>query len=279
MDRSGEMTAIVLSGGGALGSVQAGAIEGLLAGGVRPDVLVGSSIGAANAAFLAADPTPERAAALSKLWRDTRSRDVFPVNPMRMARSLARGTPLFSREPLRRLLEAAIPYPRIEDAAVPLRIVATRYDDGEEVVFESGSVVDAILASTALPGVFGPMEIGGARYLDGGLADHVPICPAVEAGAAAVYIVAVGDGCPPPERRSVRSDLTHSLGLLLSRKARIDLEHLPEHHAALRVFRVPTPCASPTLRDLTRSRELVTVAREQAGRFLASDPLPDRLVA
>lgn len=136
------MNAFVLSGGANLGAEQAGMLEALLEAGIRPDVLVGTSIGAANAAFLAADPTLLRARALSALWRHVRSSDVFPINPLRIARTMLRGGALFPTDPFRRLIEREIPYRRIEDARVPLRIVATRFEDGSEAVFDAGPVVE-----------------------------------------------------------------------------------------------------------------------------------------
>lgn len=265
------MNAFVLSGGANLGAEQAGMLEALLEAGIRPDVLVGTSIGAANAAFLASDPSPERARALSNLWRGVRSRDVFPVNPLGIARAILRGGALFSVEPLRRLLEREIPYRSIEQAAVPLRIVAAAFDDGSEVVFDSGPVVDAVLASTALPGVFPPHEIGGRLHLDGGLVDQVPLQPALQTGACTVYVLSVGFPCPPPaDHRSARAVLMHSLGILLSQRIRLDGTYLPEHHPAVRVIQIPPVCTQVGLRDFSRTAALIDRAREQTAEFLDS---------
>lgn len=167
------MIAFVLSGGGSLGAVQAGMLEALLERDIVPGVLVGTSIGAANAAFLAAEPTLPRAQALSDLWRSLTSREIFPLGPVRTLRALFKDGSLFATAPLRRLIERNSPYSSIERALVPLRIVATDFVDGAEVVFDSGPVADAVLASTALPGVFPPHRVSGRLYLDGG--DHPEI--------------------------------------------------------------------------------------------------------
>jgi NTE family protein len=265
------MNAFVLSGGASLGAEQAGMLEALLEAGICPDVLVGTSIGAANAAFLAADPSLERARALSELWRRTRPREVFPLNPLGVARALLRTGALFPTAPFRRLLERALPYRRIEEARVPLRIVATRFDDGSEAVFDRGPVIDAVLASTALPGVFPPHEVEGQLYLDGGLADQVPIGPAVQAGADTVYVLSVGFPCPPPaNRRSPRAVLMHSMGILLSQRVRLDLDHLPSHDPALQIVQIPPVCTEVGLRDFSKAADLIARAREQTARFLAS---------
>ena len=157
------MTAFVLSGGANRGSVQAGMLEALLDAGIRPDLPVGKSIGAANAAFLAADPSPEQARRLSALWRRVQPHDVFPINPLRMARALVCGTGLFPTTGLRRLLQRELPCQTIQQAAAPLRIVAARLEDGAAVVFDAGPVVDAVLASAALPGIFPPHRCESSR--------------------------------------------------------------------------------------------------------------------
>jgi NTE family protein len=267
------MNAFVLSGGANLGSVQAGMILGLLESGIRPDLVVGTSIGAANAAYLAADPTVARAHDLCRVWRGLRSRDIFPIRPLRAIRSVARGGAFFSPESFWRLIEREVGYARMEDARIPLRIVATRFSDGAEVVFERGSVRDAILASTALPLVFPPHEIGGELYLDGGLSDQIPLQPAVDAGADHVYVLSVGFPCPPRAHRSPRAVLMHSIGILLSQRMRAhsgDLFARP----GLEIVQVPPVCAEAGLRDFSQSSSLIDQARDQTLRFLAGERCP-----
>jgi len=269
------MNAFVLSGGANLGAVQAGMLEALFEAGAAPEIIVGTSIGAANAAFIAGDPTLKGARALSEIWRDVRPREIFPIRPVRITRALVHGDALFPVEPWRRFLETNISYGRIDEAKIPLRIVATHFEDGRPAVFESGPVIDAVLASTALPGVFPPHEVDGRLYLDGGLADHVPITPAVEAGADTVYILSVGFPCPPPPGHpSARAVLLHSIGLLLSQRIRLDGDHLPQHNPALRIVQLPPVCAQVGLRDFSRSAELIASARSQTAAFLESGAAP-----
>lgn len=265
------MNAFVLSGGANLGAEQAGMLVALLEAGIRPDVLVGTSIGAANAAYLAADPSLERARALAELWRNVRPRDVFPLNPLGITRAIVRGGALFPTDPFKRLMQREIPYRAIEDSKVPLRIVATAFDDGSEVVFESGSVVDAVLASTALPGVFAPHEIGDRLYLDGGLVDQVPLGPAIAAGACTLYVLSVGFPCPPPRNhRSARAVLMHSVALLLSQQVRFDGDHLPSHHPDLRVIQIPPVCSQVGLRNFSQAPAMIKRARRQTAAFLSA---------
>jgi NTE family protein len=268
------MNAFVLSGGANLGSVQVGMFQGLIDAGVCPDLIVGTSIGAANAAYLAADPSPARAEDLADIWRRLRSKDIFPLNPLRALGALARDGALFSPEPLRRLLISELGFDRIEEAAVDLRIVSTRFADGAEVVFDRGSVADAVLASTALPAIFPPHNIDGDLYLDGGLSDQIPLQPAVAAGADRVYVLSVGFPCPPPiDHRSARAVLFHSIGILLSQRIRVHSSELFAR-SGLEIIQIPPVCTEVGLRDFSRSSSLIDQARDQTLRFLTGRGCP-----
>ena len=267
------MIAFVLSGGGSLGAIQAGMLEALLERDIVPDALVGTSIGAANAAFLAADATLPRAQALSNLWRSLKTRQIFPLGPVRTFNALRRDGSLFPTAPLRRVIERHSPYSRIEWADIPLRIVATDFVDGTEVVFDSGPVADAVLASTALPGVFPPHRVAGRLYLDGGLVDHVPLAPAIAAGADTIYVLSCGFPCPPhADHHSARSVLAHSMGILLSQRIRVDVQRVPQNHHDLKVISLPPVCSHSGLRDLGRAASLIDRARTQTRLFLAGQP-------
>ena len=267
------MIAFVLSGGGSLGAVQAGMLEGLLERHIVPDVLVGTSIGAANAAFLAADPTLPRTRALSQVWRSLDPKELFPLGPIRALRALRDGGSIFSTAPLRQLIERHTPYTDIERAAVALRIIATDFADGSEVAFGSGPVADAVLASTALPGIFPPHRISDRLYLDGGLVDHVPLTPAIEMGADTIYVLSCGFPCPPDvDHRSTRSVLAHSMAILLSQRVRIDVRQLPDLHPELNVISIPPVCDRAGLRDLGRASSLIERARHQTRLFLSGQP-------
>jgi NTE family protein len=120
-------TAFVLSGGGSLGAVQVGMLDALDARGFRPDVLIGTSVGALNAAYIGAHGFDGAAVdGLATTWRGLRRANVFPVDPIRQAMALAgRRASLCSRRPLRRLVEANLPIKNLEDARIPLHVVTT----------------------------------------------------------------------------------------------------------------------------------------------------------
>jgi NTE family protein len=258
--------AFVLSGGGNLGAAQSGASLALLERGITPDLVVGTSAGAINAAHLAGRPNLDGARELADLWSATRSRDIFrlPRNPISLIRRL-RGDALYDNAGLRTLLEGHLPFGSIEDAEIDLRIVATDFETGLESAFHSGPVVDAVLASTALPGLFPPVRIGDRLYVDGGIADNVPISPAVGAGAKEIYVIHVGFNCPLDRPRAL-DVLWRSIGLLLNRALAQDIKRFS---AKADIIVLPTLCVPPTpIWNLGHSRFLIAESYRTVGAFL-----------
>lgn len=190
--RRRDKVAIVLSGGGPLGALQIGALRALFEHGIRPDIVTGTSVGALNAASLAFDPTPEGVAEMERQWRSLGEDDLFPGGRFRAswARMFVRGSKVFENSGLRRMIETTLgPTATIEDAMLPLGIVATDLETGAERVFTSGPLTNIVLASAAMPGVYPPVEIEGRMYTDGGVSNNVPIAPAVEMGATTLYVL------------------------------------------------------------------------------------------
>jgi NTE family protein len=185
-------TAFVLGGGGLLGAAEAGMARGLLEAGVVPDLVLGTSIGAINGAALAADPTPEAANRLVEMWAGLAADDVLGGSLLgRIGELLRTRTSLHSNSSLRRLLQEYLPE-RFEDLAAPFQCVAASVERASEEWFSEGPLIDPVLASAALPGVFPAVEIDGEHYLDGGLVNSIPISRAVQLGADVVWVLHVG---------------------------------------------------------------------------------------
>ena len=188
-------TAFVLGGGGNLGAVQVGMVKALLEQGIKPDLILGCSVGALNGAAIAGDPTAAGADRLVAAWRGLRTGELFPNPGITSVMTLvrrgrhARG----NNGSLRRLVEEVATFRTFEEAAVPLQVVATSLTSGAERWFHSGPIVEPILASAALPAVFPPVEIDGELHVDGGVVDNVPIARAVELGAERIYVCHVGN--------------------------------------------------------------------------------------
>ncbi|HEX2499722.1 MAG TPA: patatin-like phospholipase family protein [Actinomycetes bacterium] len=185
-------TAFVLGGGGVLGAHEVGMLRALDEAGIRPDLVVGTSVGAINGVVVAADPHTA-AARLTEVWQDGVLREAFSESLLgRMAQLARTGTHLHSIEPLRRLLEDRLPVARIEDLAVPFQCVAACVEAAGARWFESGPLVPAVLASCAVPGLLPPIEIDGEHFFDGGLVHSIPVGRAVQLGAQVIYVLHVG---------------------------------------------------------------------------------------
>ena len=159
---------------------------------IRPDLVVGTSIGAVNGAFVAADPDGA-AGRLDDLWQGESLRMVFSETVLARAVRLARsGTHLHAIEPLRKLLAEKLPVEDFSDLRLPFHCVAASIEQATARWFSSGPVVPAIMASCAVPGLLPPVEIDSAHYFDGGLVDSIPVGRAVALGASIVYVLQVG---------------------------------------------------------------------------------------
>jgi NTE family protein len=185
-------TAFVLGGGGLLGAHEVGMLRALSEAGIRPDLVVGTSVGALNGAFVAADPL-RAAARLRRMWEGDEIRHVFSENLWGRAVRLVRsGTHLHSLEPLHRMLDTALPGKKFADLELPFQCVAASIETASARWFGNGPVVSAVLASCAVPGLLPPVEIGGEHYFDGGLVDSIPVGRAVTLGASTVFVLQVG---------------------------------------------------------------------------------------
>jgi predicted acylesterase/phospholipase RssA len=172
--RSG--TAIVLGGGGLLGAAEVGMLAALVDSGVRPDLIVGTSIGAINGAAIAADPSAAGVDRLTQIWREVAASGLFAGSLLRTVGTLARTrTHLHSNLALRRLLEKHLTVRRIEDLAVHFECVAASIERAAEHWFTEGPLVDAVLASAAVPGILPPVRIGHEHFIDGGIVNSIPV--------------------------------------------------------------------------------------------------------
>jgi NTE family protein len=264
--------AYVLSGGGNLGALQIGMLRALAERGIRPDLVVGCSVGAINGAALAEDPSLVGVGRLERLWRELDGKELMPSGILPRAVALTRrGEAIHDNEGLRRVLEEQLSARTFEDLAVPFQCVATDVIGVREVWFESGPLIEPILASAALPAVYPAVEIDGVRYLDGAIVDDVPMGRAVELGARTIYVLQVGAfSRPRPEPRRPLDVAIQSYWLARHHRFKRDLDAMPPD---IDVHLLPTG-QTPAMRynDFTRSAELVRVAYEATSDYLAGRP-------
>ena len=263
--------AFVLSGGGSLGAIQVGMLQALFEEGIQPDLLVGTSAGAVNAAWVAGCPGCDGVKELAGIWSGLRRNHIFPLNPWAGARGLlGRTNHVISNSGLRALLARHIPYQRLEEATIPIHVVATDLKNGHAVVLSSGPTVPALLASCAIPGVFPPVTVGRRELVDGGVADLTPIAAAIEQGATQVYVL-------PIAYPWLRQERANAIGMALQALARVVEQRLHvavaayQHAADIRLLpSIDAPGVSPA--DFSRTPELISRAYRVTRRYLSAKP-------
>jgi NTE family protein len=187
------MIAFVLGGGGHMGAYEVGMLRALLERGIRPDLIVGTSVGALNGAAIASDPTLEMVDQLRSVWLGADQEKVFGGSLLAGALNMFRSrTYLHSNRALADLIAGLVRASTFAELAISFQCVAASVERAAEHWFTEGPLVDAILASAAVPGVLPPVEIGGEHFIDGGVVNSIPISRAVELGATEIYVLHVG---------------------------------------------------------------------------------------
>src|SRR5262245_44304671 len=264
---------LVLSGGGSLGAIQVGMLQALYERGIAPDLIVATSVGAVNGAFVASrPPSVATAEVLGDIWRRIHRGEVFPRNlAAGLLGFLGRRSFLVPNTGLRRLLERHIEIERLEDAAIPLHVIAVDLKSGRERRLSSGDVIEAILASAAIPAVFPPIRWGGAELIDGSVANNTPISHAIELGATEIYVLPTGYACDlHAVPRGALGMALHALTLLIQQRLIMDIRAFRDR---ARLIVLPPPCpldVSPA--DFSHARELIEGALRDAREFLAATP-------
>jgi NTE family protein len=267
----------VLGGGGARGAAQVGVLQALFEAGVEPPAaLVGTSVGALNGASIAAYPSLAGTMMLREVWLSRQAAAVFQAHPLGVIISGLRrdGLNLMPQENVRRLLERAASLTGIttfETLRVPLAVVATDLNAGKPAVFRSGDLTPALLASTAIPGLFRSVRINEREHMDGGIVDNTPLDVAVADGAKevlAVSLMAGGEYEPTPN--SIPELIARTLQLALHHQMLSDYERLRERARTV-VF---CPITAPTATWVMRRDHVESVM--EASRAAAADLLRRR---
>jgi len=262
-------TAFVLSGGASLGAIQVGMLSALYERQIEPDLIVGTSVGAVNGAFIASRPfTQATTDELTEIWRRLGRGQVFPLNPLTgFLGFFGARRYLVPERGLRDLLVEHIEFARLEQTAVPFHVITTDVLTGSEVRLSWGPALDAVMASAAIPGVFPPVDWDDRHLMDGGIANHAPISDALELGAERIYLLSTGiasDLTEPPH--GALGMLLHSMSLLLMRRLQVEVELLADR-AELVVLPPPSrPGVSPI--DFSRSDELIQRGLEESRTYL-----------
>jgi NTE family protein len=214
----------VLGGGGARGAAQVGVLQALFEANVEaPVAIVGTSVGALNGASIAAFPSLAGTMMLREVWMSRPALSVFQAHPLGMLVSGIRRDQLsaFPQQNVRRLIDRAQALTGVttfEQLRVPLAVVATDLNAGKPAIFRSGPLTPALLASTAIPGVFPMVRIKDREHLDGGVVENTPLNIAIDDGAReilAISLMAGGEQEQPPA----------GFGELIARTLQLSLHH------------------------------------------------------
>jgi NTE family protein len=262
--------AFVLSGGASFGACQAGMLEALYVHDVRPDLLIGTSVGAINAAFIASrPPTASTARELQAIWRGLTRGQIFPANPLSAGLGLLgmrdHSVPVSS---LRKLVCSHLEVEFLEDAPVGLHVVATDVQSGEDVLLSNGPAVEAVLASAAVPGVFPPVPWSGRMLMDGGIINNTPISHAVTLGADQIVVLpAIGTTPLARMPRGAFAACLTAVSRAVNQRFAADVVRYAD---AAELIVLPSPALSGILpTDFARADELIREALTRARGMLA----------
>jgi NTE family protein len=274
--------AFVLPAGGSAGAAQVGSLLALLEAGIVPDVLVGCSVGALNATFLALDPTAAQVERLVQVWAGLTRARVFGSSWTRTLLRAAMGREhVYEPEMLRSLIRQFCPVFDLSDASIPVHVVSTDLDAGIERWWTAGAPEDVLYASACLPGLFPPAVLEGHRHVDGGVLDPIPVARAVALDARTIYVI--GDVVHP----TAPSGRLHALAVVLHAFAISRYARLPDPeamaHPGQEVIVLPgAPTRGIDLRDFSHterliheSHELTATRLQHLGRGRGDPPTPE----
>lgn len=259
--------ALVLSGGGSLGCVQVGVVEAPFERGLIPDMIVGTSVGALNPAWLARHATVEGVQRLKEVWASLKTGSIFTGGRRRaFLRMLLGRDYLYTNKGLRDLITRHMGDITFEDLSIPLFVTAANLDTGELAVLHQGPLVQALLASTAIPGVFPPVVIHGYTHVDGGILSNCSIETAWQQGASHIVVVE----CPypqPGDAYGIIGPISRALWVSLGRLCQLEVERFRARCPVLLLW-PDLDVETYKREDFTRTMELIGQAKEWAVDFL-----------
>ncbi|MFN8034976.1 MAG: patatin-like phospholipase family protein [Acidimicrobiia bacterium] len=259
-------TAFVLSGGGNQGVSQIGMLRALIERDIIPDVVVGTSAGALNGAAIAAEPTVDNLDRLAELWCSLQGTDVFPGSKLSRAWNvLRRDSHLFPNSGLAAVVYRSLSVRTFAELALPLRVIATDLDTGEEVVFAQGPLGPALLASAALPGVFPSIRHDDRMLVDGAVVNSVPLWHALAGPVDRVYVLNVSGSVADKAARSPLDVVLRAFAISRNQRFDLELRHAPPE---VDIMVLPRPIDPRDVFDFSGARALIDEAYRLTSRAL-----------
>ena len=276
------MRAFVLSGGANYGALQVGALDALLSYGIYPDIMVGVSAGAINAAWFATHPNLSGIEQLARIWCHIAPQVFRPLDQATMfVKLVLRRESVLPNAALQRFickfLPAEMRFGNISDPR--LYIVAARLADGAPRVFgddPDDRLLDGLMASTAIPPLLPPWRVDGTAYIDGGIVSNLPLQVAIERGADEVFALLNcpsfgGNGGDAPHEMSAVG--FHAISLMIDHQMEHEIEVAKRNpRTRLHLIRL-RPDADPGFWNFARAEELIADGRRTTQEYLAQERL------
>jgi NTE family protein len=275
------MIAFVLSGAGNRGPLEVGALRALLEQGITPDLVVGTSAGAINAGYLAAwGATVAATHNMQKMWAEVDTDDVYGENLLEILwRVKSKQNSLFSSNGMRRILTRAFPAEVKTFGQVKIKLYTTATDlrSSRLILFgddPQAPLLDAVMASAAVPGIHPPVNYQNLQLVDGGVVANVAASVAMDRGATSVYVINAGYGgeiINPAQ--GVIEVLANTLNTMMAQSLLADIDRarrdtrIDLHHIVVAGFR------GISFRDFSQGQAMVDYGYEKAKAYLAA-PAP-----
>ncbi|MCG3252770.1 MAG: patatin-like phospholipase family protein [Candidatus Heimdallarchaeota archaeon] len=263
-------TAFVFSGGASLGAVECGALKAIVEHGIQADMVLGTSVGSLNGAMYAFNPTIEGVKAIEDVWHNIKVWNVFSPSPITPILNITTfGLNLISSKNIRKLISDNLQFTRIEETKLPLYIIGTDIKCGEEVVFNKGLALEALMSSVAIPGAFPPQRMENCSIVDGGIVNNAPISTAVRLGAERVVVFPIGVPSADQEPKTVAEVIIRSFIFLLNRQLASDIQLYKDK---VELIIIPPPdCIDVGPHDFSKSKQLIEESYAKAKEWLENE--------
>ncbi len=266
--------AFVLSGGANRGALEVGALQSLVAHGLKADLVVGTSAGALNGAYYAGHPDAAGMQQLEQIWLSTTREEAFPGNQLTMAwRFLTGRDSLMDGSGLRQLVNRCLASdtPTFSHLKIPFYAVTADLISAQTIIFgdePDTPLVDPVVASASFPIVLPPVEIDGFQLSDGGVTAVVPIEVALQRGATELYVIDLEP--PTAKSEAVRGVLPIAMQTLVTslREQLIDdLRDVAKSGATLHHINI-TAFPDLDLFDFTQMQAMIDAGRIAMDTYL-----------
>ena len=257
-------TALILTGGGARGAVEVGAMK-IITALQKPDVIMGTSVGAINAAFYATGIQPSE---MEKLWEEVTSHLIFPIN-WQFLYLFTKIRSLSHPYHLKRFLKRNLPVKTFEECKIPLIINATEMQTGEQVIFREGNLIDAIMASCAIPPYYPPYAIKGKEYLDGGISAVIPLQEATKLQCRQAIIINTYHELQQSSFWNIFRVMNHAMHILMQSKLNLEVELYTKNKEIKNVVMInPRVPSLIGVTNFHHTKELIQFGEQEARKRL-----------